>query len=444
MKLFGVGMENHLNRFIRYVLYFFILGIFVFAPFDIVLNFKFLGFNFRFVTIFYVLFMLLVTVIMTKEFLSSKKMYLPLWFLLLLIAGILNFLFIFNSVLIVRGLFYALWFIFFIFFIFLLINIFNYLNLKVLVNLYLISFLVNGFFGIIQQVAFYLFDVVLFMTQFGRANGFTYEPSYFSTYLSVGAVLSFMLALLYSGNLIERWLYYVTFSVIFTSLILSTSKFFILIIGFSLVVLALFIFFARDLLRVFDFRRNLIISTLSFVVVFGVSFFLVQFAPMIFTTTTSGISSKYTEVSENAGDTGFGPRIVEMKNTIKVALRNPLIGTSLGGVAPHKAIMAGIKPKSNEDVKPYEPMNVFIEIIAGLGVIGALVLFTSWAILSYQSWNVSLNLLKVGKYFEFVVLFSLLTGFVLEFVLLFWNQNILRFYFWNHLAILGFALEKLK
>ncbi|MGC8965145.1 MAG: O-antigen ligase family protein, partial [Brevinematia bacterium] len=253
--------------------------------------------------------------------------------------------------------------------------------------------------------------------------------------------------LFYNGEFKQRLFHYITFSVIFTSLILSTSKFYVIIILFSLIVLfyLVFIFQRLSILSNLNFKKNLLFSFMSFFSVFGISIFLLEALPNFIASTSSvSISSKYNQVLENAEETGIGPRLEEMKKTFQVAIKNPFIGTSLGGVAPHKALMSGVVPKSNEDVKPYEGMNVFVEIIAGLGIFGALVLLSSWGILSYQSWIFSFGLLKVGRYFESIVLFSMVMGFVLEFVLLFWNQNVLRFYFWNHLALLGFILGKVR
>ncbi|MGC8766272.1 MAG: hypothetical protein ACP5QP_01040 [Brevinematia bacterium] len=89
-------MNSLLDRYLRYSLYFLIFGIFVFSPFDIVLNFRFSGFNFRFVVLFYLLFMFFASILIIKDFYRLRKIYFPLWFIFLLAAGILNLVFVFN------------------------------------------------------------------------------------------------------------------------------------------------------------------------------------------------------------------------------------------------------------------------------------------------------------------------------------------------------------
>lgn len=433
--------------FLNYLLYFLIFSIFVFAPFDTILNINILGFNFRLVGFLVILFIIVGLTITLRNFLKDKAIIIPTWWILLAIVCLLNTVFILNSILLVRGIMYSLWFWVFVLMVISFINLSKQLDPIILVKLYMFSFIFHALFGIAQQISYYTFNTPLLATQPGRINGFTYEPSYFATYLSPSIILLLLYAIFIDAkNIKSNLIYYLSVCILITALIISTSK--VLIVG-----LILSIVFATIFLTLFAFRNklskllnltwlNLIMIAVVSSIIFTSTYTLLNYTPKSKKEIT--IDKKFQEISENKEETSFGPRIEEFKKTLKVALENPIIGTSLGGVAPHKALREGITPKSNQDVKPYEGMSIYAEMLAAFGVIGFIIMAGFLIILMYDSTKISLLLLSKNMLTESVILFSLISGLLIELAILSFNQNILRFYLWNQIAVLGLVLENFR
>src|SRR5690606_6216087 len=103
-------------------------------------------------------------------------------------------------------------------------------------KLYVGSFLIIGLFGIFQFFApiiglgaplirqWWMVDV------FPRVNGFSYEPSYFASYMLIGWVISFYLYR-YKSTLYTRNVTLLIFIVCSLSMILSSSRMGLVVIG---------------------------------------------------------------------------------------------------------------------------------------------------------------------------------------------------------------------
>ncbi|MEN2998436.1 MAG: hypothetical protein ABDH28_05315 [Brevinematia bacterium] len=435
---------------VEYVLYFLMLGLFTFAPFDIALNLNILGFNFRMVGLFLLSFILVGGYVILRNF-GKTVLVFPLWLVFLVGAVLINTVFVFNSILILRGVMYALWFWLFVLLVFVFLNLSRSLDVNIVLKLYILSFVIHALFGIVQQVGFYLFGINIFMAQPGRMNGFTYEPSYFVTYLSPVVILILLYSLFLDPKDLKRNLpYYLSVGIIASALFFSTSK--LVLIVLVLVLLFIVLFFALIPFKggiksfVLQIGRNMVMVVVSFVVIFGITGFLIGTLPYYLYQGSQiddriTLEKKISEISESREETSFGPRLEEFKKTMKVAIENPIVGTSLGGVAPHKAVRAGVSPRNNQDVKPFEGMCVYAELLAGLGIFGFLIMALFGLFLVYDCVRVSISLIRRDMLREYVVLFALISGLIIEMALLAFNQNILRFYLWNHVAVTGFFLE---
>ncbi|MGC8771753.1 MAG: hypothetical protein ACP5Q5_10945 [Brevinematia bacterium] len=158
------------------------------------LNFILFGFNIRFS----VLLMILFSGFTFFEILKNKDFKFPLFMGGLLAFAVLNFIFSFNSVFILRSIGYSIWLFIFLGWVF---SVFYWVNrdktiLPFLILIYIFSFLPALILGWLQWVipTLLLTDNFLWKTQtslnfFGiplqRANGWNFEPSYFATYLIV-------------------------------------------------------------------------------------------------------------------------------------------------------------------------------------------------------------------------------------------------------------------
>ncbi len=425
------------------ILYFILFFVFVLSPFDIFLNFNVFGFSFRLVSVFMFLFIVIASFILFR---NRDKLILPLWFIFLVIACFLNSIFVFNSILIVRGISYAIWFWFFVIFVFVLVNVGRILDFGLVLKGYILSFVLHALFGLLQQALYYVWGIAFFVTQFGRMNGFTYEPSYFVTYLSSGFVLTLFCAMfLGKSSFKDNWFFYLSLSIIALALVFSTSKFLIIILVLStLLVFTFFVVWVRKFKAFFKtFFSNLFVSLLSFVLVFGFYSFIIFYLPKI-TSVEVSLVSKIKEIEAEKESVSFGPRVKEFLNTLEVAFKNPIIGTSLGGVAPHKAVNQGVIPKSNQDVKPFEGISIYAEMLAGLGIFGFFIMVLFFLKFFWDGFRQIGVFLDKGYLEGFSILGGLVFGLFVELVLLVFNQNFLRFYLWTHIGILAMFLENSK
>ncbi|MGC8765290.1 MAG: hypothetical protein ACP5QT_05330 [Brevinematia bacterium] len=122
-----------------------------------------------------------------------------------------------------------------------------------------------------------------------------------------------------------------------------------------------------------------------------------------------------------------------MRNTLEVLLRHPFISVSLGGISSDiAASFLGRKPVNNIEVKKYEGSMVILEVLVGLGVIGC---FLIGFIFISSTLFILKNYKRKGLSGKLWIL-AFLTGFILETFLLMFNQNLLRVYYWNHIALL--------
>jgi O-antigen ligase len=140
-------------------------------------------------------------------------------------------------------------------------------------------------------------------------------------------------------------------------------------------------------------------------------------------------------------------RLDDFLNTWQIFQKSPLIGYSLGGIAPAIAKMKGYGSLTQEVVKNTEGMSVLLEILAASGIIGffffmrfLLNIFTSGNKLKKISNVLPDNFLNDYLYGHRFLLSALIA----QLILLSLNQNILRNYFWIHLANVNLSFFSLK
>jgi hypothetical protein len=315
----------------------------------------------------------------------------------------------------------------------------NFILLTRVLRWYVYSFALIASFGIVQFILPVLGFGGLFVKQWwipgelARVNGFSYEPSYFATYLLVGFVFTGALrrnrsSLLPSINLLA--IYWLTA----VGIILSSSRMGIVFLFADVFLSQLkpwFSFFA-DFLKghiIFFKLRALLPSFLSIaflgVIVVGAST-AIERSPAIALMFLNG-----TGISDTAAHS-----VIERENalgeTLTVFLEHPLIGRSLGGVSAAIADLQGEKVNSFEASKNFEGMSVFAEALAASGVIGIIpfVWFLVTTILK------PVRLARLASPFYSVLLRALVRSLVFAWAILQFNQNMLRPYLWVHIAIL--------
>ena len=204
-----------------------------------------------------------------------------------------------------------------------------------------------------------------------RVNGFSYEPSYFATYMLIGFVFTGSLRRGRSSLLPSRVLL-VVYLLTAISIVLSSSRIGIvfLLLDVLLSQLRPWLSLLRDVvkLRIALFKlRALVPSFLSiaFVCVVGAgATFAIENNPAIALMFLNG-----TGVSDTAAHSVI-QRENALEDTFTVFLQHPVIGRSLGGVSVAIADLHGEAIHSFEASKDFEGMSVFAEALAASGVIG--------------------------------------------------------------------------
>ena len=441
-----------MNSVISYLIYFLFFLVFTLAPIDIALNIKISGFNLRSGLLAMVILTVLLGTVIAKDILLKKqKLTLPLYLILLLIVAVINLLFVPNSVYIPRGLVYALTLLLFVFLISFSVNTREYISLEKIVDIYVFSFLLHALLGAMQFILFYGFGINFFMMQLGRINGLTYEPSYYVTYLVPGTILITLMALFLNEKRGRIIFYSLTASLMLLVLIFSTSKLG-MVESVTVILLAILVGVFLKLFKVLkevNLKRNVsyfVAFTVFFAAIFYVSGNIGSIVNFLFPGKGEERIS-YLEKTErilaSSKETSFDIRLSQFKETLGIALENPLLGKSLGGVAPYRALKNGMNPKNNDDVKQFEGMNIFAEMLAGFGIIGFLLMLGFIILISYDGVRLGIKALA-SNYKVSIILIGLVLGFLLELFFLMFNQNVLRLYLWNHITLLALAIEKAR
>jgi O-antigen ligase len=441
-----------MNSVISYLIYFLFFLVFTLAPIDIALNIKISGFNLRSGLLAMVILTVLLGTVIAKDILLKKqKLTLPLYLILLLVVAVINLLFVPNSVYIPRGLVYALTLLLFVLLISFSVNTREYISLEKIVDIYVFSFLLHALLGAVQFILFYGFGINFFMPQLGRINGLTYEPSYYVTYLIPGAILTTLMALFLNEKRGRIILYSLTAFLILLVLILSTSKLGI-VESVTVILLAILVGVFLKLFKVLkevNLKRNVsyfVAFTVFFAAIFYVSGNIGSIINFLFPGKGEEriyYLEKIKKVLASSKETSFDIRLSQFKETLGIALENPLLGKSLGGVAPYRALKNGMNPKNNDDVKQFEGMNIFAEMLAGFGMVGFLLMLGFIILISYDGVRLGIKALA-SNYKVSIILIGLVLGFLLELFFLMFNQNVLRLYLWNHLTLLALAIEKAR
>ncbi len=427
---------------LRYILDILLLIIFITASFDTVLNIKITGFSIRVCTLFMLIFSVIVLGLSFLKYQKTDIRFLGFWSFLIWFLFLLVFLP--NSLLLTRGAGYMIWLcIFFGFIVALSQYIRDLIHFQKILIAYLNCFTIIGVLGLIQwaltiagldmNVQFY------FKSGIPRVHGFSYEPSYFSTYLFIPWLFQFFLYFSAHHDL-KRKVFNTTALLILTPVIcLSFSRMVILLMLIVLMV-KLFSLARATLIKGKIPRRDLRYLQMMVAGFSGV-LLIIAFNFKKFTTIFEGlpIFSRYSHSATI--------RIGDFLNTWHVFIKSPFIGYSLGGVAPAIARSKGYINISQELVKNTEGMCIFLEVLAASGIIG-FIFFMAFMLKFIRSTRLLQRLIKgkeEGDIMSWISVHRLLVAaWLFQLLLLCLNQNILRNYVWIHMAIINLSFFIIK
>jgi hypothetical protein len=318
-----------------------------------------------------------------------------------------------------------------------------------LMKVYLFSYVFMAFFGLFQLVTPSLHLGTYFVTQWilhgkiPRINGFSYEPSYYATYMVMGWIMLLDLRASKAKITESRKWKWLTIT-LGAAMFLSTSRTAWIIMAVEGMARGIPIAYRKlkrsaAKLRIGDLRvqrpriKFLVVGLFVVgVVVAG----LVAIASIInLNTFLSGTGLNHT-ASHSVSD-----RSERSVDTFEVFLNHPWVGQSLTGVAARVAELHGHQLISVDDLRLWWGFPVILEVLAASGVIGFIPFL--WFFGTITIGNV--GLIKDHWPEERAKwLRALVRALVFEFVILLADQNLLRMYLWFHVTIVAVVAFNLQ
>jgi hypothetical protein len=340
-----------------------------------------------------------------------------------------------NTYLLMRSVGYALWLSMNVMVVFAAVQLFGQREwMLVMLRWYLASFLVMSLVGLVQLALGVAHLPAPYVQQwmvrgvFPRMNGFSYEPSYYASFLLMGWVLSAWL-LEKGSELPYKRLIRVTFFASTAALILSTSKLgwgMMLLWGSGYVLRNVSKFTAPQLsLRGWFITLNLMLM------------FVGGAGALLATSKVERFLANFVGGTGLLGTAGHSAdsRQHRFLQTVELVEKSPLIGYSLGGVGPAigKLDQGAAVMRLDHHAKPAEGMAIFAEVLAASGVVGFVpFLVYVWMLIALPYRAAQRTASPYGS-----VLSGLVWALLMEFLVLQFNQNVLRPYLWFHIAVLS-------
>jgi hypothetical protein len=318
-----------------------------------------------------------------------------------------------------------------------------------LVKVYLNSFVIIGSFALFQFAAPALHLGSPFITQWivhglvPRVNGFSFEPSFYATYMMMGWITLVELRCSRAQIVSGRLWYWLTW-LVSIALFLSTSKtaWAVMILEGCVRLLPGIIRslvrqksrLVRGDLRIPLPRLRTVIGVVATTVVAIASLSLVaRFIQLDTFLVGSGINNTPSHSIDKRSD--------DLKWTLLVIRENPWIGVSLGGVAGRIAQLMGDPSDSTAAIKLHWGFPVPVEVYAASGLLGFIPFV--WFFVEI-TWGQRSLLREHPGDERSKWLRALIRALVFEWLFLAADQNLVRMYLWFHIAILVVVAYNLR
>ncbi len=417
----------------RALLYFFLLT----ASFEIFLVVN-LGGNFKAAQVASIL---VAFSMLVRHLVTGEKLILPRNLALLIAVLFLSLIYVPLSTLTGKSIGYSAWLALDILSIVLFINTFRtkVLLMKML-RVFLMSFIFCSGFGISQQMLTFIGIEAPLVTQywlggaFARINGFNYEPSFFSTYLMIGWVFCVYLTE-YGEVTLGHRLVKVTLWMTTLALVLCSSR-----MGWLMMIL----FFCRwplyatihALLR-HRVPKPLVYRSVALALVGGFALIIVL---LIFDLKELGIIFNGLGVVEDYGDFSAESRKSGYATTFETALDHIFFGSGFGGISAEIAARQGLSITTIEESNDFAGFNVTFELVIAVGLSGMLLMYSYFVSMVASAVSIAKQLARTGDRGLAIIIRGLALAFTWQILMLQFNQNILRVYTWESLAVLATAV----
>ena len=413
---------------------------FLTVSFDIFLTFNLFGFTFRFSQVVSFILMIVMAAKCLKTGILIKSLgfgAFMIWFFFLMFAT-------FNTPLVKMNFVYHLWLMFDFVIVLVMVNLFGEKErFNKVLKLYLLSFVIMAIVGLVQFILPVLGFPPLFVKQWWirdvlpRINGFSYEPSYYATYMLIGWVI-FRILFKYRKDYFKEYDrdILISFILITSAMIISSSRMGILMIAvFEMLNLG------RKILKVMRTTRltkrairNFGYGAIGFAILILIIVIINNyFYDLTFLLQGTGLFG--------TANHSFAERFKGMIDTFTVFTKSPIIGYGLGGVYTEVAALNGFDIYSVAVQDVGSVLNVFLETLAATGLIG-FIFFVKY-IYTLISKPIKLILPKIDSSKK-VIMLALVLSLIFELFILMFNQNILRMYLWINIAMVSLCFYNFK
>lgn len=388
------------------------------SSFDIFLVINLFGFNFRFTQ----LVMIPVILIWVAGCLNKGEISFPKGMPVLLLWTVIQTFFSFRSPSIKNAVGYDLWLIFDVMMIF---AIHYYcdkaFDKKRLMRIYINSFEFVSIIGLLQFIL-YFFGINFYVTQtwgprLARINGFSYEPSFYATYLIMGFILSSYL-LFYKDETCFKYKELRRKQLIISlALFLSSSR-----MGWLMMA----IWFALETIMELKclmktnkvLKKRVWFILLVIVLLGGILVIMYGYVLSHFDLTFLFNGLGFFGTSSHSSSA----RINGLMLSFKIFNDSPFAGYGLGGVDPITAKYMGV---TYSTLNNGYSTSIIGDLLIASGGLAVFIIIVYFCIMIRNS-SCRMRIQK-----------ALSAALVFELIILCFNQNILRPYFWMHLAVMS-------
>lgn len=395
------------------------------SSFDIFLDAEVLGFTVRLTQ----LCSIFLFAVFMMQFMKSGRTVVPVNFGYLFIYVLLNTIFIINSIYIKNSVGYELWLLLNVLQLFIFVNLYNdRVRLIKLLKVYFYSFVLLSVIGIIQHIALVtgIGKIILLNSRYDRIHGFSYEPSFYSTYLLPGWCA--MLYYIEKGNyfLFPRKKLIKYFIIITLALAFSFSR-------MALIAAMLYLLF-RYVVPFFNTKANsgrLIIKKRNakiHIILFVILLMVILYIALLYNYNYARLQKMVfgLGILGTAGHSST-TRIGSLGDTLEIFFKSPILGCSLGDIDGRIAASNGIAYYGQTGLS----MSIIAEQFAATGIFGGVcfVIYLIKSSLLYRKIEANECYMEMLK--------GICFGLIFQVFLLNMNQNVLRSYFWVNLSIIS-------
>ncbi len=306
-------------------------------------------------------------------------------------------------------------------------------TIQSLVRKYIMCFNALAVVGFLQ-FALQFVGINFYVTQYNdlhRSNGFSYEPSFYATYMIMGSILCLYLLERRNYKCMRRRYLIISTLLNVGAVVISTSR-------MGLLILLIYVVYRGVMcLRIYIHKKasliRILFTLMPIMVGVGAIFFIIavelQVDFVMHYLSGLGIGGA-TSHSADARTSGF-------MDTWKLFLDSPFLGCSLGGIdagiIEYKARNYTVANNGGAS------MCISLEALAAYGIFGAFFFFKYMYDLTIGGYLKAKR--RPGDKRDREPIYAMLIALFFEFVILQLNQNVLRPPFWVHIALVSTTLQ---